>query len=191
MVDYIEGKDKLNKYRSYLDRNYKKYIINKMLKRFTKEEKKVYFSRKKYGEIEIIDKQNLANNIQKQALYQKIYDNINKDIETKKSINCFNYDDLRKLNQELNVAKESVFNKSMKDIKLNEKVKEYGRKNLKLKNKIINQLNQRLYYTTKEKFHQNNPQVIPKKKQKLLEYVIAERIKLRKDFEDKFNKDDF
>ena len=191
MVDYIEGKDKLNKYRSYLDRNYKKYIINKMLKRFTKEEKKDYFSRKKYGEIEIIDKQNLANNIQKQALYQKIYDNINKDIETKKSINCFNYDDLKKLNQELNVAKESVFNKSMKDNKLNEKVKEYGRKNLKLKNKIINQLNQRLYYTTKEKFHQNNPQVIPKKKQKLLEYVIAERIKLRKDFEDKFNKDDF
>ena len=191
MVDYIEGKDKLNKYRSYLERNYKKYIINKMLKRFTKEEKKVYFSRKKYGQVEIIDKKNLANNIQKQALYQKIYDNINKDTQSKNSINLFNNDDLRKLNQELNVAKESVFSKSIRENKLNEQVKEYGRKKLKLKNNIINQLNQRLYYTTKEKFHQNNPEVIPKKKQKLLEYVIAKRIKLRKDFEDKCKKDDF
>ena len=189
MVDFIESKDKVNKYRNYLERNYKKYIINKMLKRFTKEEKKIYFSGKKYGQIEIMDKQNLANNIHKQAQYQKKYDVLNKDTLIKKSINSFSDDDLRKLNQELNNAKESVFSKSIKENKLNENIKLFGSKYLN--NKIINQLNQRLYYTTKEKFHQNNPEIIPKKKQKLLEYVIAQRIKIRKDFENKLNKDEF
>ena len=51
---------------------------------------------------------------------------------------------------------------------------------------IINKLNQRLYYTIKVKYHQNHPEIIPKKKLKLLEYVIAKRVKERKDFVDKF-----
>jgi DNA mismatch repair ATPase MutS len=67
-----------------------------------------------------------------------------------------------------------------------EKEKAIGIKNLRLNNKIINKLNKRLYYITKEKYHQNHPDFIPKKKQKLLEYVIAERIKKRNDFMDKF-----
>ena len=186
MADYIESKGKLEKFRNYLDRNYKKYVINKMLKRFTKEEKLLYFSGKKYGEIDIIDQKNLANNIHKQALYQKIYDSLQQEKFAKKSINFFNNDDLQKLNEELKVANNSVFINKMKEKKLIEQEKAIGMKILRYNNKIINKLNQRLYYTTKEKYHQNHPDIIPKKKQKLLEYVIAKRIKERKDYEDKF-----
>ena len=189
MADYIESKDKVEKFRNYLDRNYKKYVINKMLKRFTKEEKLVYFSGKKYGEIDIIDQRNLANNIQKQALYQKIYDSLNQEKFAKKSIKLFNNDDLAKLNEELKVVNDSVFSNIMKEKqgkKLIEQEKALGMKSQRFNNKIINKLNQRLYYTTKEKYHQNHPDIIPKKKQKLLEYVIAKRIKERKDYEDKF-----
>ena len=87
MVDYIESKDRIKKVRNFYERNYKKDVINKLLKRFSKEEKQIYFSGKKYGEIDIIDKKNLANNIHKQALYQKIYDSISNEISPKKSIN--------------------------------------------------------------------------------------------------------
>ena len=185
IIDYIVGKDKVEKFRNFLDRNYKTYVINKMLKRFSKEEQLIYFSGKKYGEIEIIDKKNLANNIHKQAFYQKMYDSVTNESSTKKSINYFNNDDLKKLKEELKIANDSIFNKSQEK-KLMEKEKAIGIKNLRLNNKIINKLNKRLYYITKEKYHQNHPDFIPKKKQKLLEYVIAERIKKRNDFMDKF-----
>ena len=99
MVDYIESKDRIKKVRNFYERNYKKDVINKLLKRFTKEEKQIYFSGKKYGEIDIIDKKNLANNIHKQALYQKIYDSISKESSPKKSINSFNNEDLKKLSK--------------------------------------------------------------------------------------------
>ena len=157
-----------------------------MLKRFTKEEKLLYFSGKKYGEIDIIDQKNLANNIHKQALYQKIYDSLQQEKFAKKSINFFNNEDLQKLNEELKVANNSVFINKIKEKKLIEQEKSIGMKILRYNSKIINKLNQRLYYTTKEKYHQNHPDIIPKKKQKLLEYVIAKRIKERKDYEDKF-----
>ena len=186
MADYMESKDKVEKFRNYLDRNYKKSIIDKMLKRLTKEEKLVYFSEKKYGEIEIIDKQNLVNNIHKQALYQKIYDSLNEEKFSKKSINFFNNDDLQKLNEELKVAKDSIFRNSLKKYKLKEQEKTPGIKKSTSNKRIIDKLNQRLYYTTKEKYHQNHPEIIPKRKHKLLEYVIAQRIKERKEFEDKF-----
>ena len=186
LADYKEGKDRLEKYRNYLERNYKTYVTYKMLKRFSKEEKLIYFSGKKYGEIEIIDQQNLANSIHKQALYQKIYDSLNNEKFSKKSINFFNNDDLKKLNDELKIANDSVFRKSIKENKVVDKEKTMGIKNLRTNDKIIKKLNQRLYYTNKEKYHQNHPEAIPKKKQKLLEYVIAKRIKERKDFEDKF-----
>lgn len=186
MADYMESKDKVEKFRNYLDRNYKKSIIDKMLKRLTKEEKLVYFSEKKYGEIEIIDKQNLVNNIHKQALYQKIYDSLNEEKFSKKSINFFNNDDLQKLNEELKLAKDSIFRNSLKKYKLKEQEKTPGIKKSTSNKRIIDKLNQRLYYTTKEKYHQNHPEIIPKRKHKLLEYVIAQRIKERKEFEDKF-----
>ena len=186
-ADFIESKDRLEKFRNYLNRNYKKSVIDKMLKGLSKQEKLIYFSEKKYGEIEIVDKKNLVNNIHKQALYQKIYDSLMKEEYSKKSIKLFDNDDLKKLNEELKVAKDSVFSKSIKQNRLREQEKALGIKNLRLNDKIIDKLNQRLYYTTKEKFHQKHPEIIPKKKQKLLEYVIAQRIKERKDYMDKFH----
>ena len=105
-----------------------------MLKRFSKEEQLIYFSGKKYGEIEIIDKKNLANNIHKQAFYQKMYDSVTNESSTKKSINYFNNDDLKKLKEELKIANDSIFNKSQEK-KLIEKEKAIGIKNLRLNNK--------------------------------------------------------
>ena len=190
LVDFIESKDKIKKIRNFYEKNYKKDVINKLLKRFTKEEKLNYFSAKKYGEINITDKKNLVNNIQKQALYQKMYNSIS-DVDTpKKSINCFDNEDLKKLNDELRVANESILNKKLKDNEIKEKEKTNGIKNLRLisNSKMINRLNQRLYYVTKEKYNKSHPDLIPKKRQKLLEYIIVQRINERKNFEDKINK---
>ena len=146
MVDYIESKDRIKKVRNFYERNYKKDVINKLLKRFTKEEKQIYFSGKKYGEIDIIDKKNLANNIHKQALYQKIYDSISKESSPKKSINSFNNEDLKKLNDELKIANESIFINHLKENEIKEQEKSSGMKYIRLNNPVINRLNQRLYY---------------------------------------------
>ena len=185
LENYSQIRDKVEKYRNFLDRNYKKSVIDRLLKRLTKEEKLLYFSEKKYGEIEIQDQQNLANNIHKQASYQKLYDSLTNERYSKRSIKFFNHDDLNKLNEELKEANDSVFKRTIDHNKIREKEKVLGIKNFKLNDKIIDKLNQRLYYTLKVKYHKNNPEVIPKKKQKLLEYIIAKRIKERKDFEDK------
>ena len=186
LTDYFEGRDKVNKYRNFLNKNYKSYLMKKMLKGLTKEEKKNYFSGKKYGVIDIPDKKNIANNIHKQAFYQKIYDSQIKENLSKKSIKYFNNDDLKKLNEELKVASDSIFKKAIDEKKLIQKEKNIGIKHLKISNKTINKLNQRLYYTIKINYLKNNPDIIPKKKHKLLEYVIAKRIKERKDYLDKF-----
>ena len=186
LTDFFEGRDKVNKYRSYLDKNYKTYIMNKMLKGLTKDEKTIYFSDKKYGIINIADQKNIVNNIQKQAFYQKIYDLQTKENLTKKSIKYFNNDDLKKLNEELKVAHDSIFKKSIDEKVLRQKEEKIGIKFSKINNKAINKLNQRLYYTIKINYLKNNPDIIPKKKLKLLEYVIANKIKERKAFEDKF-----
>ena len=183
--NYIDIKSKVEKYRAFINRNYKKSVIDKLLKRLTKKEKLIYFSGKKYGEVEIADKQNLANNIHKQALYQKIYNSLSSEKKTKKSINYFNNDDLKKLDEELKIANDSVFKKSMNENKIREREKLLGIKGEKLNENIIDKLNERLYYTIKVKYHKNHPEVIPKKKQKLLEYIIANKVKQRKDFLDK------
>jgi len=182
-VDFIESKDKIKKIRNFYEKNYKKDVINKLLKRFTKEEKQIYFSGKKYGEIDIIDKKNLANNIHKQALYQKIYDSISKESSPKKSINSFNNEDLKKLNDELKIANESIFINHLKQNEIKEQEKSSGMKYIRLNNPVINRLNQRLYYVTKEKYIKSHPDLIPKKKHKLLEYIIAKRLNERKNFE--------
>ena len=105
--------------------------------------------------------------------------------KTKKSVNSFNNEDLKKLNEELKIANDSVFKKSMNENKIREREKLLGIKGEKLNENIIDKLNERLYYTIKVKYHKNHPEVIPKKKQKLLEYIIANKVKQRKDFLDK------
>ena len=186
-IDSIIIKGKIDKYRSFLNRNYKKSVTNKLLKGLTKEEKLNYFSKKKYGSVEIRDKNNLANNLKKQALYIKKFNPTMNKFFNKNSIKYYNDDDLKKLNDELNDVSYSIIKKfeSQRMKKTQEKI--LGTK--KLNDKIIDKLNHRLYYTIKEKYHLNHPEVIPTQKKKLLEYIIVQKLKERNNFEQKLLKD--
>ena len=177
-----DAKSRIAKYRKYLNKNYKQSVTNKLLKGMSKD----FFGNKKYGYVEISDKNNLANNLEKQALYSKRYNSMSSGNFCKGSIKYFNDDDLKKLNEELSVVSNSIIKKfeCAESKKTEEKI--LGEKKYKgLNDKIIDKLNQRLYYTIKEKYHLSHPEVIPTQKKKLLEYIIVQKIKERKNFEQK------
>jgi hypothetical protein len=184
-IDAIIARAKITKYRNFLDRNYKMSVTNALLKGLTKEEKLKYFSKKKYGQVEILDKNNLANNLHKQALYIKRFNPQQRKYYNKSSIKYYNNDDLKMLHDELNDASYSIIKKfeNQKMKKTQEKI--LGKKYKGLNEKIIDKLNHRLYYTIKEKYHLNQPEVIPTQKKKLLEYIIAQKLEERNDFEQK------
>ena len=184
-IDSIIARAKITKYRNFLDRNYKMSVTNALLKGLTKEEKIKYFSKKKYGQVEILDKNNLANNLHKQALYIKRFNPQLRKYYNKSSIKYYNNDDLKKLHDELNDASYSIIKKfeNQKMKRTQEKI--LGKKYNGLNEKIIDKLNHRLYYTIKEKYHLNHPEVIPTQKKKLLEYIIAQKLEERNDFEQK------
>ncbi len=181
-MDTIITRGKINEYKNFLDRNYKMSVTNALLKGLTKEEKLNYFSKKKYGQVEILDKNNLANNLKKQALYIKRFNPEMRRYFNKSSIKYYNKDDLKKLNDELNDASYSIIKKFESDKMKQTQEKILGKK---YNEKIIDKLNQRLYYTIKEKYHLNHPEVIPTQKKKLLEYIIAQKLQERNDFEQK------
>ena len=90
------------------------------------------------------------------------------------------------MNEELSIVSNSIIKKfeCAESKKTEEKI--LGEKKYKgLNDKIIDKLNQRLYYTIKEKYHLSHPEVIPTQKKKLLEYIIVQKIKERKNFEQK------
>ena len=185
-LDSLITKDKITKYKSFLNRNYKTSVINKLLKGLTKEEKLNYFSKKKYGQVEIRDKNNLANNLEKQALYIRRFNAKSNKFFNKSSIKYYNNDDLKKLNDELNFVSYSIVKKFESESMKKNQEKILGDKKYKgLNDKIIDKLNQRLYYTIKEKYHLSHPEVIPTQKKKLLEYIIALKVQERKNFEQK------
>ena len=189
-IDSIISKKRIDEYRSFLNRNYKKSVTNRLLKGLSKEEKLKYFSKKKFGKVEIKDKNNLANNLKKQALYIKRYDPNSNIYFNKSSIKYYNKDDLKRLNDELNYVSYSIVKKFESDSMKKTQEKILGvRKYNGLNDKIIDKLNHRLYYTIKEKYHLNHPEVIPTQKKKLLEYIIAQKLQERKNFEDKLLKD--
>ena len=189
-IDSLITKGKIAKYKSFLNRNYKTSVTNRLLKGLTKEEKLNYFSKKKYGRVEIRDKNNLVNNLEKQALYiKRLNPKFNKYFN-KSSIKYYNNDDLKKLNDELNYVSYSIVKKFESESMKKTQEKILGTKKYKgLNDKIIDKLNQRLYYTIKEKYHLSHPEVIPTQKKKLLEYIIAQKIQERKNFEQKLLKD--
>ena len=189
-LDSIIAKEKITKYKSFLNRNYKTSVTNRLLKGLTKEEKFNYFSKKRYGQVEIRDKNNLANNLKKQALYIKRFNPKSNKYFNKSSINYYNNDDLKKLNDELNLVSYSIVKKFESESMKKTQEKILGSKKYRgLNDKIIDKLNQRLYYTIKEKYHLSHPEVIPTQKKKLLEYIIAQKIKERKNFEQKLLED--
>ena len=182
LVGNEDAKSRRAKYRKYLNKNYKQSVTNKLLKGMSKD----FFGNKKYGYVEISDKNNLANNLEKQALYSKRYNSMSSGNFCKGSIKYFNDDDLKKLNEELSIVSNSIIKKfeCAESKKTEEKI--LGEKKYKgLNDKIIDKLNQRLYYTIKEKYHLSHPEVIPTQKKKLLEYIIVQKIKERKNFEQK------
>ena len=182
LVGNEDAKSRIAKYRKYLNKNYKQSVTNKLLKGMSKD----FFGNKKFGYVEISDKNNLANNLEKQALYSKRYNSMSSGNFCKGSIKYFNDDDLKKLNEELSLVSNSIIKKfeCAESKKTEEKI--LGEKKYKgLNDKIIDKLNQRLYYTIKEKYHLSHPEVIPTQKKKLLEYIIVQKIKERKNFEQK------
>ena len=189
-LDLASSKYRIAKYRNFLNRNYKKSVTNKLLKGLSKEEKLKYFSKTKCGLVEIIDKNNLANNLEKQSLFSKKYNSLSNGHFNKTSIKYFGDEDLKMLNEELDLANNSVIKKfeTPNDKKIEEKI--LGEKKFRgLNGKIIDKLNQRLYYSIKEKYHLSHPEVIPTQKKKLLEYIIVQKVQERKDFEQKFLND--
>ena len=189
-LDSLITKEKISKYKSFLDRNYKTSVNNRLLKGLTKEEKLNYFSKKKFGKVEIRDKNNLANNLEKQAFYDKRFNLKSNKYFNKSSIKYYNDEDLKRLNDELNCVSNSIVKKFESERLKNTHEKILGSKKYRgLNEKIIDKLNQRLYYTIKEKYHLNHPEVIPTQKKKLLEYIIVQKLQERKNFEEKLLND--
>ena len=189
-IDSLITKGKIAKYKSFLNRNYKTSVNNRLLKGLTKEEKLNYFSKKKYGRVEIRDKNNLVNSLEKQALYIKRFNPKSNRYFNKSSIKYYNNDDLKRLNDELNFISYSIVKKFESESMRKTQEKILGAKKYKgLNDKIIDKLNHRLYYTIKEKYHLNHPEVIPTQKKKLLEYIIAQKVQERKNYEKKLLSD--
>ena len=189
-LDSLITKEKISKYKSFLDRNYKTSVNNRLLKGLTKEEKLNYFSKKKFGKVEIRDKNNLANNLEKQAFYDKRFNLKSNKYFNKSSIKYYNDEDLKRLNDELNCVSNSIVKKFESERLKNTHEKILGAKKYRgLNEKIVDKLNQRLYYTIKEKYHLNHPEVIPTQKKKLLEYIIVQKLQERKNFEEKLLND--
>ena len=187
----IITKGKIDKYRKYLNKNYKRSVMNLIYKGLSKEEKMKYFGKKIYGKVEIKDKNNLANNLRKQALYIKRYNSKANAFFNKNSIKFYNEDDLKRLNDELNYVNNSIIKQMDSDRmkKTQENTLGHQYKDVSISDRKVDKLNQRLYYTIKQKYHKKHPEIIPTQKKKLLEYIIVQKIKEKNNFEGKLLKD--
>jgi hypothetical protein len=163
--------DKIYKYKKYLDKNYGQKINNKFLKDYNQNEKINYFHKRKIGKIDIPDKKNLANNMQKQLDFYKLK-STSFSLRKNYSIHSFSENDFKELYNELNQVKENytIFGDE-KENELNDK--ESQEDNIWIK----------MYEDVKKKKFEKNPETILKKKKKLLEYIIFQHIKRRKDLE--------
>ena len=96
--------DKLEKFRKYLNKNYGVKVNNKFLKNYKKGEKLNFFSKRKVGTIDIQDKDNLVNNLNKQSNFYKLK-STNFSIRNNPSIHTFSEKDFNELYNELYEAK--------------------------------------------------------------------------------------
>lgn len=163
--------DKIYKYKKYLDKNYGQKINNKFLKDYNQKEKINYFHKRKIGKIDIPDRKNLANNIQKQSDFYKLR-STSFSLRKNCSIHSFSEHDFKELYNELNQIKENytIFG----DEKENE---------LKANGSQDDNIWIKMYENVKKNKFERNPETILKKKKKLLEYIIFQNIKRRKDLE--------
>ena len=137
--------------------NYKKYL-NKIY-RDNNNKNKLYFHHK-YGKIDTFQEKNLANYLPKQQLLYKKNNNISSSPFTKGSVKLFDENDMKELEKEIN---------SLKDIKKND-------------NDRNSERNIRLYYKPNFKKLGIKPDELPRRKKKLLEYIILQNIKNKQSF---------
>ncbi len=148
----------------------------------------LYFGLKKFGQIDTKDKDNLVNDLQKQS---KFIRKLGKETKANnyRSIKNFSEEEFNELNNELNDVNNSVITDNIKKNNIGEEgTAGKNTKISRLNDEIISELNQRLYYSIKEKYHLNHPDAIPKQKKKLLEYIILQKINKRKKFEEALSK---
>ena len=163
--------DKIYKYKKYLDKNYGQKINNKFLKDYNQNEKINFFHKRKIGKIDIPDRKNLANNIQKQSDFYKLK-STSFSLRKNCSIHSFSEHDFKELYNELNQIKENY------TIFGDEKENELNAKRSQDDNIWI-----KMYEDVKKNKFEKNPETILKKKKKLLEFIIFQNIKRRKDLE--------
>ena len=163
--DKIEMNEKIEKYRKYLNKNYGANVINKFMRKYNQEEKDIFFNKRKVGTIDISDKDNLVNNINKQSNFYKLK-STNLSIRKNQAIHNFSEKDFKELFNELKEAKQSYLNENKDEIKNNEE-------NIWIK----------MYEDVKRHKFEKHPELVLKKKKKLLEYIIFQNIKERKEFE--------
>ena len=137
--------ERIEKYRKYLNRNYGAKVNNIFMRKYNQAEKNNYFSKRKVGKIDIPDKDNLVNNINKQSNFYKLK-STSFSIRKNQPIQKFSEKDFKELFDELREAKESYL------------------------------------FEKKNKF-EKRPELILKKKKKLLEYIIFQNIQERKQLE--------
>ena len=142
-----------------MNRNYAANIINKIMRNYNKEEKINYFNKRKVGTIYIPDKTNLANSINKQTEFFKLKSTAYESKQ--KSIHSFSEKDVNDLRNELKQIKDEYINENEKD-----------KENFWIKT----------FENMKKKKFEKFPENILKEKKKLLEYIVYNNIKERKDF---------
>ena len=114
----------------------------------------------KYGKIDIFKEKNLANCLPKQQLLYLKNNQFTSSPFTKGSVKLFDENDMKELEKEIN---------SLKDIKKND-------------NDRNSERNIRLYYKPNFKKLGIKPDELPRRKKKLLEYIILQNIKNKQSF---------
>ena len=158
-------KDKIIKYRKFINKNYAANIINKIMGKYNEEEKINYFNKRKIGTIYIPNKNNLVNSINKQTEFFKLRST---GYTSKiKSIHAFSDKDINDLHTELLQVKEDFINNIDKKSRNKENEKNYFIKT---------------YMNLKKNIYKEQSENIIKEKKKLLEYIVYQNIKGRKDY---------
>ena len=156
-------KDKIIKFRKFINKNYGVNIINKIMGRYNEEEKINYFNKRKIGTIYIPNKNNLVNSINKQTEFFKLRST---GYTSKiKSIHSFSDKDINDLHTELVQVKEDFINNIDK-----KSIDKENEKNYFIKT----------YMNLKKNIYKEQSENIIKGKKKLLEYIVYQTVRGRK-----------
>ena len=109
----ILSNEKIEKYIKYLNKNYGAKVYNKFMRKYNQEEKDLYFNKRKVGTIDISNKNNLVNNINKQSNFYKLK-STSFSVRNNQPIYTFSEKDFKELFNELEEAKESYLYKNDK-----------------------------------------------------------------------------